>query len=174
MHEECIIAEFADAETARLGLEVLAKAGYGENHVSIVARHDEPALRDVDELEKKKADSSGVGSGVGVGGALGGALAIPLAASTLLGPFILIGPLVGAGLGAALGGMFGGASSEKDAAEYFRTSVEKGSILVIVTGGNAELLDAKASVQTAGPVKVTRFRIPSDVENVRPESDESA
>ncbi len=40
MYSECIIAQFDDVQKARLGLEVLAKAGYGEEYVSVVTRHD--------------------------------------------------------------------------------------------------------------------------------------
>ncbi len=164
MQSECIIAEFEDVETANLGLEVLAKAGYGAEHVSVITRQDHPAIKDESQLETGSHDSKGTASGAGVGGVLGGALAVPLAASTLLGPFILVGPLVGVGVGAVLGGMLGSSAEKKDAKEHFRETVEDGGVLLIVMGSNAELLDAKASVLTAGPSKVTRMTLPHDTE----------
>ena len=157
MHPECIIAEFDDVEKARLGLEVLATAGYGEEHVSVVTRRDDPAISDFVKVDNGLSDSEGAKSGAGVGGVLGGAISIPLAASTLIGPFILVGPLVGLGLGAALGGALGGAGAKEKASQRYRESLEKGGILIVVNGSKAELYDAEASIKTAGPTRVTRF-----------------
>ena len=162
MKSECIIAEFEDAETARLGLEVLAKAGYGADHVSIVTRHDHPALKDGSKPEQNAADSKEVASSAGVGGVLGGALAIPLAASTLLGPLILVGPIVGMGIGALLGGMLGSTTNDKSSKDNFHETVEQGGVLLVVTGSNADLIDAQASVKTAGPIRVTRLTVPHE------------
>jgi hypothetical protein len=172
MYSECIIALFDETEKARLGLEILTKAGYGADHISIVTLHDDPAISDAStnsgsgagELEKSTEDSKGVAAGAGVGGVLGGAFALPLAASTLLGPFILAGPLVGIGVGAFLGGMLGSSAEQEDTNKAYRENVEQGGVLIIVTGSHAELLDASASVKTAGPVRVDRLRIPHDAD----------
>lgn len=173
MYSECIIAQFDDVEKARLGLEVLAKAGYGAENVSVVTLHDDPAIHDSSQLEKSHDDSQGIISGAGVGGVLGGALAIPLAASTLLGPFILAGPLVGIGAGAFLGGLLGSSASQENVNKAYRESVEQGGVLVIVTGDNSELLDASASIKTSGPARVDRFRVPHDDELLQNDSTEA-
>jgi hypothetical protein len=163
MREECVVAEFADIDTARLGLEVLARSGYGEEHVSVITRNQSDAqskMATVNALEKSRNDTQGISEGTGVGSLLGTAISIPLAASTLIGPFFILGPIVGAGLGAAFGGMLGGAGDKEAAAKHYRQSLEDGGILLIITGDKGELLDAEASIKTAGPARVTRFASP--------------
>ena len=157
MQDECVVAEFKDRDSARLGLEVLARAGYGEDHISVVTKQTDSEVQDIDELEKTKTDSRGVPGGIGVGGLLGTAVSIPLAASTLVGPFMLLGPIVGAGVGAALGGMLMGSADKKDPAQAYRHSLNEGGVLLVITGTKAELLEAEASIKTAGPRDVTRF-----------------
>ena len=160
MYQQCIIAQFADTQKARLGLEVLAKAGFDETHVSFVSRHDDPALAGILKLEQaEETRAVGSGTAAGIGGLLGGALAAPVAASTLLGPFLLVGPLVGVGVGAALGGMLGGAQwgVPHEAGETYETAVRDGAVLVIVTGDKSELYEAEASLKTAGPESIRRY-----------------
>lgn len=155
-----LIADFDSAEKARLGLEILAKAGYGEQHVSFVARSDAPELQQIAKLGEKHSSPTGIWSGAGLGGLLGGALTAPIAVSTLLGPFLLVGPLVGAGVGAMIGSLLGGAKehgSHADSGYGYAESVQNGGVLVIVTGDDAELHEATASIKTAGPRSVHRF-----------------
>lgn len=163
MYEQCIIAQFDNTEKARLALEVLAKAGYGEQQVSFVSRSEDPQLGNVSEMERDAADEGGGSAGAGMGGLLGGALTAPIAASTLLGPFILAGPLVGVGVGAALGGMLGGAQQwgvTPEAGETYEQSVRDGAVLIIVTGDKAELREAEASLKTVGPESIRHFGTP--------------
>lgn len=160
MIEQCVIAEFKDVPTARLGLEVLAKAGFGEKHVSFVGRSDAPELKEIGKLRDHAADNVGNATGAGIGGLLGGAMAAPMAASTLLGPFILVGPLVGVGLGAALGGLLGGAQNwgvDQTASESYEEKVKAGSVLVIVTGDPHQIREATASLKTTGPNNIEHF-----------------
>lgn len=172
MHRQCVIAQFKNVEKAQLGLQVLAKAGFGQDHVSFVSRSDAPELAEVEKLRKRAAgdttdagdvantDSSGSGL---AGGLLGGALAAPVAASTLIGPFLLVGPLVGAGLGAALGGMLGGTHNwgvDRDSTESYEASVERGEVLVIVSGSEHEVREASASLKTTGPESIQRYSYP--------------
>lgn len=163
MYDQCIIAEFENTQKARLGLEVLAKAGYGEDQVSFVSRSDDPQLGNVAKLEKDAADEGEGSTGAGIGGLLGGALTAPIAASTLLGPFILVGPLVGVGVGAALGGMLGGAQQwgvTPEAGETYEKSVRDGAVLIIVTGDKVALREAEASLKTVGPESIRHFATP--------------
>ncbi len=163
MSTQCVIAEFSNVSSARVGLEVLAKAGYGEDHVSFVSRTDAPELAEIEKLCEQATGNVGTATGAGIGGILGGALATPIAVSTLLGPFILVGPLVGVGLGAALGGMLGGAQEwgvDERANESYETKVKAGSVLVIVTGVDYELNEAIASLKTSGPTHIQRFARP--------------
>lgn len=166
MHRQCVIAQFKNVEKAQLGLQVLAKAGFGQDHVSFVSRSDAPELAELEKLRKRAAgddlDTDSSGSGL-TGGLLGGALAAPVAASTLIGPFLLVGPLVGAGLGAALGGMLGGTHSwgvDRDSTESYESSVERGAVLVIVSGSEHQVREASASLKTTGPESIQRYSYP--------------
>lgn len=159
MHDQCIIAEFENTQTARLGLQVLAKAGYGEDQLSFVSRSDDAELEEITKLAED-APGKGAGASAGIGALLGGAFTAPLAASTLVGPFILVGPLVGVGLGAALGGMLGGAQRwgvDEEAGATYEEKVHAGHVLVIVTGSDNELREAEASLKTTGPLEIRRF-----------------
>lgn len=163
MFEQCVIAQFKDVPSARLGLEVLAKAGFGVDQVSFVSRTDAPEFEEFARLREQTASNTGSSAGVGIGGLLGGALAAPVAASTLLGPFILVGPLVGAGLGAALGGLLGGARDwgiDDSTSESFEEKVKAGSVLVIVTGTEHQVREATASLKTTGPSHIEQFAQP--------------
>jgi len=165
MENQCIIAEFETTEKARLGLEVLAKAGYGERNVSFVTRNDDPQLGKIVKLEQDASNPVSTASGAGIGGLLGGALAAPVAVSTLLGPIILIGPLVGMGLGAMIGSMVGGSSTagpHDDQDWNYADSVREGAVLVIVTGDDSELNEAEASLRTTGPASLRRYRQPTE------------
>jgi hypothetical protein len=137
MHPQCVIAQFESVERARLGLQVLAKAGFGEDQVSFVSRSDASELGEIGKLREDAADNTDSSASAGIGGLLGGGLAAPVAASTLIGPFMLIGPLVAAGVGAAIGGILGGAQIwgvDRNTSESYEASVERGAVLVIVNG----------------------------------------
>jgi uncharacterized membrane protein len=165
MDSQCIIAEFETTDKAQLGLEVLAKAGYGEQNVSFVSRNDDPQLGKIVKLEQDASNPVSTVSGAGIGGLLGGALAAPVAVSTLIGPIILIGPLVGVGLGAMIGSMVGGAKTpglHDDEDWHYADSVREGAVLVIVTGEDSELNEAEASLRTAGPASLRRYRQPTE------------
>lgn len=160
MNMQCIIAEYENVSKARIGLEVLAKDGFGEEQVSFVCRSDAPELGEIAELREEAADNVGSAPGAGIGGLLGGALAAPVAASTLIGPFILVGPLVGVGLGATVGGMLANAQNwgiDETAEESYEARVEAGSVLVMVAGEEHELRSAAAGLKTTGPVGIQRF-----------------
>lgn len=159
---QCVIAEFQDLKTAKLGLEILEKAGFDHNHISVITRRDDPELEGLEGLgdgEDAEGDELPASARAGLGGVLGGSLAVPLAASTLIGPFMLVGPIVGMGVGAAVGAL-GGTSAwgvdEQDQADY-QSKVENGSILIIVSGDRGDLLEAEASLKTAGPESIRRF-----------------
>jgi uncharacterized membrane protein len=157
MQAECVIAAFADRERAQLGLEVLARSGYGEDHVSIITRQAAGEVDELESLEKSNVDTHGVPEGVGLGALLGTAVSVPLVVGSLVGPLFIFGPIVGAGLGAVLGGMLAGGTEKEDLMERYRQTLEQGGVLLIITGTRAELLEAKASIKTAGPTEVTRF-----------------
>ncbi len=163
MDQQCVIAQFENVDKARLGLQVLAKAGFGEKQVSFVSRSDAPELAEIGKLREGAAESADSSTGSGIGGLLGGALAAPVAASTLIGPFMLVGPLVGVGLGAALGGMLAGTQSwgvDRHSTESYEASVERGAVLVVVTGSDHELREASASLKTTGPERIHKFAFP--------------
>jgi uncharacterized membrane protein len=158
--EEWLVAEFANLKTAKLGLEVLAKAGYGKNQVSFISRSDDPALAEIVEVDEKAHPDVEGSSKVAAGGLVGGAISAPLAAGTLLGNFILLGPLVGAGLGAMVGAMLAGSrrwGEARQPEESYEKNIEQGASLIVVTGSELELDDAEASLKTAGPRSIERY-----------------
>jgi len=163
MHQQCLVAEFKNTQKARVGLEVLAKAGFDQDQVSFISRSDDPELANLAKLAEGGADNPGSVSGAGVGGLLGGALAAPVAAGTLIGPLILFGPLVGVALGAAVGSLLGNAQQwgvDEQASEAYEQLVEAGAVLVIVNGDQPRLNQAEASLKTTGPVSMKRFARP--------------
>lgn len=167
MKDHCVVAEFENRDHATTALEVLAKRGYGDDQISVVAHRDHPQLKDLPLLEE---DAGGVGSstGAGAGALLGGGLTAPIAASTLIGPFMLAGPLVGLGLGAAVGGFLAGDErwgAEEDASRELRDRVEHGSVLLIIAGTEDEMDEVQNGLKTTKHVSLHRFAEPSSTQS---------
>ena len=163
MHQQCLVAEFENTQKARVGLQVLGKAGFDQNQVSYISRSDDPELESLTKLKGDGAVNARGVSKAGMVALLGGALAAPVAAGKLIGPFILVGPLVGVVMGATVGSLLGGAQHlgvDDQASEAYERSVEAGAVLVIVNDDQPQLRDAEASLKTAGPVSIKRFAFP--------------
>jgi outer membrane lipoprotein SlyB len=161
LSDQCLIAEFDSRKTAQLGLEVLEKAGFTTEQVSVVRQTvDGDAIANSDAIEGLEVSTKTPAATFGIGALLAGGALTPIAASTLIGPFFLAGPLVAAGLGAAAGGMLGSASpwgvTETENASY-EERVRAGAVLIVVNGGLGDINEAQASLRTVGPNSLVRF-----------------
>ena len=65
MHQQCLVAEFENTQKARVGLQVLGKAGFDQNQVSTISRCDDPELENLAKLAEGGADNPGSVSGAG-------------------------------------------------------------------------------------------------------------
>jgi uncharacterized membrane protein len=161
---QCVIAEYATAADAEVGLQVLATDGFTYENVSKITPAD--SLSDDEKLSASvQRETEGIqpDGSIGVGAMIGGALSIPLAIGTLIGPMFVVGPLVGLGFGAAAGGLFSATKrwgvAEDVAAEYER-KLESGSTLVVVSDTDLRVHDAYKLLQTSRPLSVERFKLP--------------
>lgn len=164
---ECIVAEFENFKAARLGLEILDKAGFDAEEVSFVSRSDDPTLVAISSVEASAKEEVTLTSGSGAGGLMGALMAAPVAAGTLLAPLMVAGPLLAAGLGAAAGGLLGGKNrwgKPREAGDSYEKSVERGATLIFVTGREIDLNEAEASLKTAGPASIERFHLRAPVD----------
>lgn len=141
----CTIAIFDSQSAAEAAVEVLAKAGLGKDHISVVKRHVNGASENAEKLsigDDSLHDAA-------VGGALGG-LAGVVGAGTLIsvtgvGLILLAGPLValtGVIVGAFLGAMRGWGLHEVQIRQYEKL-VEEGRVLVAVCGAPEEVQRAE-------------------------------
>ena len=160
MYAQCLVAEFRNRKNARACLEILGKAGFEEEAVSLVSRADDPHLEELGLMQDDGAENIGSSKGAGLGALLGGVVTAPLAVGSLIGPFFLVGPLVGVGLGAAIGGVLGKAQQwgvNESARKEYEEKVKQGAVLIFVTGDEGSLREAEASMVTTEPASIHRF-----------------
>lgn len=135
MPTQCLIAEYASFDDAKVALEVLATDHFTEDDVSMVTRSDDPAMQEIRQLEDRHSGSPSSAKAAGVGSLVGGSVMAPIATSSLIGPFLVAGPLAGIALGAAGGALL--ASTDRwgvdhDVAHDYEHRVKNGSVLVFV------------------------------------------
>ena len=132
------VGVFHDRQEAEQAVQDLLHAGFRQDQIGVVARHDEPPTLPAGAHETKAA-AAGI-TGVVAGGAFGGLLGA-VAAGLIPG----VGPILGAGLlaaavggaaaGAAAGGVLGalvGLSIPEEDARYYQAEFESGRTLVTV------------------------------------------
>ncbi len=174
MESKYLVAVFETLAKADVALEVLCKAGYGPDQVSFITRHDSPDLKNVQQLQTKTqaaaddtqvADgkhASATAPGTGFGAAIGSAVSAPIAVGSLMFPLFVAGPLVGAGFGAVLGGLFDSDKEAEDKESTYSEHVHAGACLIVVTGDDYQLREAKASLKTCGPIVIDDYKVASD------------
>ncbi len=148
---ECVVAEYANYEKAKVALQVLDMRGFDEDAVSVICRHEDwgqaiqtdggdnailqsycraLSSRVVRRNRNRRKAASG-----GTGAAIAGAAAAPLAVGTMLTPLFFVGPIVAAVAGAATGTMVGATQQwgiDEQAARSYHERVNAGSVIVIV------------------------------------------
>lgn len=162
MHDQCVIAEYESAEQARIGLEVLEKAGFTTEAVSVVTRRNDSAgeLAHLDRDAAEQPEGPPNETPTGLGMLLGGGVAAPLAAFTMVGPFMLAGPIAGIAAGAAVGRVLGSTKAfgvHESAREAYERRVQEGAVLVMVHDEAMRLDEAEAVLSTTDPQKLDRF-----------------
>lgn len=145
-----------DVERARLTIAALRRAGAGESHLLVVARHDIP-LEDLPTAGVQATDAiPGLERGLAAGGIIGAiagivALSFEEIGVALGGAAIPMFALFGAGVG-GLSAVLSGASFTSSRLKSFQNAIEKeGKILVMVDASEGQVDAFETAVKTAVP-----------------------
>ncbi|MBB3208663.1 hypothetical protein FHS27_004495 [Rhodopirellula rubra] len=162
MSKDCLIAEFAGKKALHTALEVLEKAGYGPEEVSVISTPDEIERHVPRDRTQDMEDSPPAEKTTGAATLAGGAVGAVLGAGTMIGPLLVAGPIVGMAVGAASGGLFAAVKSlqiSEDVALRYEEHVIAGGTLVMVIGESIKLNDAERGLKTCNPETLKRFEI---------------
>lgn len=167
---------FYSREETEKTVRALKDAGFDMDRVSVVAR-DADKIEGTETIEEigNKADE-GAAAGALTGGALGGitGLLVGLGALAIpgVGPILLAGAeataiattVAGGAIGAATGGLLGalvGLGIPEEKAKVYSDRVAGGSFLVMVIGGEEEVLKAEAIMNRWGVEEFGIYNAPS-------------
>ncbi len=147
--EQVVVGVVASYKEALHAVDELRGAGFDDDDISVVARHDDQGQpdpgeehgtpADTPEAESPKNVERGVTTGSVIGGVGGflagvGALMIPG-----IGPILAVGPLLGALGGAALGAATGGLVGvlvdlgvPEEHARHYETRLTEGNVIVTI------------------------------------------
>ncbi|OYP38264.1 DUF1269 domain-containing protein [Rhodopirellula sp. MGV] len=147
MNDQCVVAQYSDEDQFHTAIEVLDKAGFTADEVSLIQRSSDvrKAIPSQGVAEVGPA-SDGAASGAATAGATvaGGAVGTLLGTATLLGPLMIAGPLAGMAAGAVGGGVLSAAEKwgvEKDVASTYEQAVEAGDQLIVVATDDVVRID---------------------------------
>ena len=158
------VAVFSEVERADAAVHALHRAGFDPDQISLICPTcipgrptDNPEEHEVDEPAGSHTKSA-VAGGSTIGAILGGALAAVTMTATGGMGLLVVGPLVaGAAGGAVTGGLLGAMTTrgfEREIADYYDQSVQKGKILVAVEDETPEhekrLAEAERIFEEAG------------------------
>ncbi|PAY18677.1 DUF1269 domain-containing protein [Rhodopirellula sp. SM50] len=161
MTQNCLIAEFNNEEDFQTALEVLDKAHFTQDEVSIVRHADDDSLSKLDSAKDKTPVSPSSEKTAAASTLAGGTLGAALGTMTLMGPMLVAGPIVGMTAGAVGGGLLGAVESwgvDDRVAESYEAKVRDGARLLIVTGDDIRLADAASMLKTTGPASLETFQ----------------
>lgn len=162
MSNQCVVAEYQSLSDADIGMQILEKSGFTNDHVSLVTKAGDQAADELRSLKSFQTESPPADGAVATGAMTGTAITTPLAVSTLIGPFMIAGPLAGLVTGAALGGLLSNTDRwgvNGDAATDYEQRVADGSVLVVVSHDDPVILDdAVRSLKTSTHRSIERFR----------------
>ncbi len=161
MKSNCLIAEFSREHDFRTAIEVLEKAHFSADEVSIVTHADDDALTKIDAAKDLTSASPPAGKTTATTTIAGGALGATLGSMTMMGPLLVAGPIIGMAAGAVGGGILSTINSwgvDHEVTEDYESKVKSGSRLVIVTGDDEiRLADARRALKTTGPASLETF-----------------
>ncbi len=174
---ECVVAEYANYEKAKVALQVLDMRGFDEDAVSVICRHEDwgqaiqtdggdnahsaKLLQSIEQSRREKESQPSKAASGGTGAAIAGAAAAPLAVGTMLTPLFFVGPIVAAVAGAATGTMVGATQQwgiDEQAARSYHERVNAGSVIVIVHATDDDLLEAHAGLKTTDTLTLVKFK----------------
>lgn len=165
MDNQCVIAECSTESKTQLALEVLAKAGFAADDVTLIRSSEQFRESGVVSGEALRPHVTPDDSAVPTSTMLGGAIGATAGAATLLGPLLVVGPLAGVALGAAAGGLInlvgGRGVNESDVTAYEAAS-DQGHVLIIVTASETRLNRAERVLRTIAPHSMRRFHNESE------------
>lgn len=181
MHAACLVAEYESQSAAKIGLEVLRKADFQPDAISVAWRGHTRAL---DKVDRSGSNDQGIAveQSMEIGAGIGALVGTPLAIGSVMGPIMIAGPLAALAGGAALGAVMSGAgrsasNRESDdrvdsrglyamanhyginshSATRYEQRINEGAVLVIVTSTPPRLDEAQRSLKTTGPASLQRF-----------------
>lgn len=171
----CVVGLYRNIPKAQVALQVLGSAHFQDEEVSFVTHSDAPELKELDaithvqdgrvdeglsdEMENEKPASRTV-----TGALAGGTLAVPLALGTALFPVFIAGPLLAGGLGAIVGALAdGGKATDVGSLDplHLQEKIEQGAALIVVTGEEYRIDEAKGLMITCDPMWVEKREIPT-------------
>ena len=156
MTNQCVGGVFESVPQAEQAIHILDRAGFAQNHVSLVTRHIDPTSDVAKELNYGDDSLRDAAIGATLGGIAGiigdAALFLIVGASAI----VIAGPLVAATgmvVGAFLGAMEGW-GVHKSHIEKYEQLVHEGKVLVVVDGGPKELAEADRMLRQAESTEV--------------------
>ena len=140
---QTVVGLYDRFEDAQRVVQALREAGFGSDHISMVARDAKGDYSRYLEGGEKQDVKDGAAAGAGIGAILGGlgGLLVGLGALAIpgIGPVLAAGPLVttlaGAGVGAVAGGLVGALVDlgiPEEHAQMYAEGVRRGGTLVVV------------------------------------------
>ncbi len=156
MTNECVVGVFDSMTAAETAVHILDRAGFAPDHVSIVARHVDPASNVGQELTQGDDSMRDAVVGATLGGLVGIVSDVALFVITGIGVIVMAGPLLaatGAVVGAFLGTMEGWGVHHRHIHDY-ETLVREGKVLVVVDGQPKEVAEAERMLRQTDAARV--------------------
>lgn len=146
---QTVVGLFRSKEQAEEAIRELKARDFGDEDISLVARHEGQGRDD----ESMSYDNQNLADGTATGGAIGGLAGLLAGAGALLipgiGPIIAAGPLAGALTGIVTGGIAGGLIDygiPEEEGERYEQELHGGSILVAVETEDDDLVEEVTAV----------------------------
>ncbi|KKD38155.1 DUF1269 domain-containing protein [Limnoraphis robusta] len=160
------VGVFKDRHDIERAIRKFKDANYDMNRVSLIARNidDVEGADEIRDHGEGNEASEGAGIGAVTGTVLGGITGLLVGLGSLaipgVGPALVAGELsalgttaAGAGIGALTGGLVGsltGMGIPEDNAKVYENRVKAGDYLLMVSGTDAQLVQAEAIMRDAG------------------------
>ncbi|MFZ1028375.1 MAG: signal transduction histidine kinase (STHK), LytS [Limnoraphis robusta] len=170
------VGVFKDRHDIERAIRKFKDANYDMNRVSLIARNidDVEGADEIRDHGEGNEASEGAGIGAVTGTVLGGITGLLVGLGTLaipgVGPALVAGELsalgttaAGAGIGALTGGLVGsltGMGIPEDNAKVYENRVKAGDYLLMVSGTDAQLVQAEAIMRDAGIVDFGIYNAP--------------
>lgn len=160
MSDQCVVAQYNDPSHFLTAIEVLEKAGFTTDEVSVVRKRSD--VREAISANVKDSTSDSPPTGATTAGATvaGGAIGAALGTATMIGPMLVVGPIAGMVAGAAGGGMASAVESwgiQHGVASRYERAVQEGDDLIIVSGDSVLINQAQRLLHTVSYKSLERY-----------------